>query len=275
MRKTIKERRLARGWTQQRLADEVHCTARRISRIEGKGGERHELQAIAKALECEVYDLLTEPVLPNGRPRVEGRGLLDQFRVHSRYDPAYGHPAQQTLPAARQAYPTLMGLFDRLLPGHPEWSRFLQMAPSGSSLETVGHLLDLRREAVFCRAAPQALGFDLWPVSERESTRIVGHIPVPALATPDWLMILQVTVRTPTRYTMDGLVVVLRPYRAFINLEYDGRGHDPRFDAKRTRDLGLVTLRLSERDVLDDIPLTRRLQALGYCLPGKLSAGPS
>ena len=55
--------------------------------------------------------------------------------------------------------------------------------------------------------------------------------------------------------------------RAMLGYEYDGRGHCGRFDERRMADLGLPTLRLTEADVLKDISLTERLQAMGYCLP--------
>lgn len=262
MQRTIKELRLARGWTQERLAQEIDSTPRRISRIENNGGSPEELEALAKAFRCTVYDLKAGPVKPRGRPLVEGRELLDLFRTDATYDPSYGRPAERTLPAAREAYPQLMAELEHQMQRYPEWRRYLGVAPSGSSLETVGGLLKLRHGAVGCKAAPQALGFDRLPVTERESMRIVGHIPVPALATRDWLMIPQVAVRTPRLYVMDGLVFVLRPRRVIINLEYDGKGHDARWDAQRTRAIGLLTLRLTEQDVLADIPLAERIRAM-------------
>jgi len=261
MRQTIKELRLARGWTQQRLADEVNMTARRISHIEGKSaGTPEELKAIANALQCSIYDLLAKPSQPAGRPRVEGRELLEHFRIEATYDPSYGRPAKFTLPAARECFPCVMGELDYTMQRYPEWRRFLDVAPCQTSIETLDALLNLRHGALGLQAAPQAVGFDKWPVTERDSTRIVGHIPVPALGTRDWLMIPQVTVRTPRPYVMDGLVIVLRPRKVILNLEYDGRGHDPRWDAQRTSDIGLPTLRLSEADVLADIPLSERIR---------------
>lgn len=92
---------------------------------------------------------------------------------------------------------------------------------------------------------------------------------MPALVTTDWLAILQVTVLTPARYRLDGLVVALRPRRVFLDLEIDGGGHDGRFDSHRTRNLGLGVLRLSERDVLAGVSLTDRLRAMDLALPKK------
>ncbi len=142
----------------------------------------------------------------------------------------------------------------------PEWERFLAAAPSDSALETVNCLLELRRGAQFCLASPQEVGFDRFPVVHRSGSRVVGHCRVPALVTQEWLLLLQVCVLTPARYRLDGLVVVLRPRRVFLNLEIDGQGHDERFDKQRTRALGLGVVRLSEQDVLSGVGLTERLR---------------
>jgi len=267
MKQTIKAAREARGWTQKQLAEQAEISVHLISRVErGESGLTFpQLELVAGALQTSAHELHFPEARANGRPPRAARGLIEAFREPGRYDPSYGHPAEKTLPAARRAYPDLMCALDQHM--QPEWRRFLAAAPCESSLETVHCLVELRRGAEFCQVSPLEVGFDRFPVVERDSQRIVGHCPVPALVTPDWLMILQVSVLTPRPYRLDGLVLALRPRRVFLDLEVDGQAHNPRFDEQRTRDLGLATLRLTERDVLADIPLTERLRAQGFALP--------
>lgn len=267
MKQTIKAAREARGWTQRQLAEKADVGVNLLSRVErGESGLTFtQLERIATALETSAHILDFRESRASGRPPRAARELVELFRDPGRYDPSYGHPAEETLPAARRAYSRLMGELDQMM--QPEWRRFLAVAPSDSALETVHSLLELRRGAEFCQVYPQEIGFDRFPVVERDSDRIVGHCPVPALVTKDWLMILQVSLLTPKRYRLDGLVLALRPRRVFLNLEVDGGAHNARFDDQRRRDLGLATLRLSEQDVLADLPLTERLRAQGFALP--------
>jgi hypothetical protein len=119
----------------------------------------------------------------------------------------------------------------------------------------------------FCRVSIAEIGYELRPVIEYFTRLAIGARALPALVTPEWLLIPQVTVLSPWRYTMDGLLVVQQPRRTFINLEIDGRGHDHSGDTERTARLSMPTLRITENEVLENVSLTTRLRAIGYCLP--------
>ena len=88
MRRTILEMRLARGWSQQVLADKVGTYRRRISDIERGvcGAHPDEMKLLASAFECGVEDLAIEVARQVGRPAVEGRAML--FAGHGLLPPA-------------------------------------------------------------------------------------------------------------------------------------------------------------------------------------------
>lgn len=159
MKQTVKEARLARGWTQQQLAEKAQISATLIARIEqGTGGATFaQAQMLADALGASVHDLKVPEHRGRGRPVREGRELLEPFYLPGRYDPAEGKPAELTLPAARRAYSSAMCALDQRMT--PEWERFLGVAPSDSALETVNWLLELQRGARFCEVSPQEVGF--------------------------------------------------------------------------------------------------------------------
>jgi hypothetical protein len=158
-----------------------------------------------------------------------------------------------------------MQRLDRQISTSPAWQDFLRNGASDSRVETAFHLLELERKARQCQVACLAVGYDRFPVIDPHTRRVLGHRPMPALITDDWLLIPQVTVLTPATYTLDALLVVHRPHRTFIDLEIDGPGHAGSNDPRRAAHLQMPSLRLTERDVLANISLTDRLRGLGYC----------
>ncbi len=105
MKQTLKEARLARGWTQQQLADRAQVSLALVKRIEqGVGGASFEqMQLLANGLGASVHELQVPEGRKPGRPVRQGRELLEPFYLPGRYDPSEGKPAELTLPAARRS----------------------------------------------------------------------------------------------------------------------------------------------------------------------------
>lgn len=158
-----------------------------------------------------------------------------------------------------------MARLDPQIRKNSDWQTFLRLAPSGSRVETELHLQELDRGADFAQTSTGMTGFDQHLVADFHSNRARGHHLMPALVTKDWLLIPQVTVLTPAKFTLDCLVVVQHPHRTFIDLEVDGSGHDSSEDKRRHDCLGMPTLRLTEAQVLSSVGLTEHLRELGYC----------
>lgn len=110
------------------------------------------------------------------------------------------------------------------------------------------------------------MGFDLWPVCDEDGRGAATRLR-PALVTREWVMLFQVWVVARGRWRMDCLVLVREPQPAFINVEVDGNGHNPSEDERRTRALGMPTLRIPGHELLKGPSLTERLRAMGFCLP--------
>jgi len=268
MMQTIEQMRQARGWTVRELAARVEIDHRQLSRYEKgtRGLPWEHRESLAREFLCHPGDIDAKPANPNGRPRRREADLVAPFLLPASYNPTAGKPLSHHLPAARNAYPALVGQLEQDTP--PCRRLFLDRARGDSGLEATGVLQQLCLGAGGTDVAPLEVGFTRFPVVDRETEKvIVGHCKVPALITRDWLMIPQVTVATPRVYRMDGLVVVTNPIRTFIDLEWDGLGHNNEWDRQRTRAIGLPTLRLTEADVLRGLPLVEHLRRMGYCLP--------
>lgn len=269
MQQSIQQLRLARGWSIRELAARSEIDHRQLSRYEegtrGLPGE-HRL-VLAREFQCHPSDIMAEPAKAPGRPKRAHGELVSRFVVPGSYDPTCGdRPLAHYLPAARKANPELMCTLER--DTDPDWRFFLARAPGNSGFEASLVMRAMNEGAGATDAAPLEVGFTRFPVVNHEDERtIVGHCRVPALATRDWLMLLQVTVATPRIYRMDGLIIVTNPVRTFINFEADGRGHNNIWEEQRTRAIGLPTLRVSEDDVREGLRLTERLQRMGYCRP--------
>jgi hypothetical protein len=146
------------------------------------------------------------------------------------------------------------------------WDEFLKEAPAEARDEAILQLLELGRGFRTTRVSTDYLGFGHWPVATRDG-KGAGHLLRPALVSDDLIIVFQVTVLTPRPYRMDGLALVLRPQRAFIDVEVDDPFHSPQLDAERAQAIGLTTLRIPGRGLIKGPSLTERLRAMGFCLP--------
>ena len=146
------------------------------------------------------------------------------------------------------------------------WQPFLREVPSESRNETLFQLVELKGGAGTTHVSTEWMRFTRWPVCDEQGRGAGAHLR-PALVTHDWLMVFQVSVQTPKRYRMDGLLLVLEPQRTHINVEIDGLTRDSASDRERELALGMMTLRIPADELLKGPSLTERLRALGFCLP--------
>jgi putative transcriptional regulator len=267
MKYSIATKRNDRGWSQQDLANSLSMSRQRISDFErGKLCPREpELVALASALRCQLEELETVPRRPSGGRRVESKELLAMYRTPPAYLPEPRFNGWFRLSAARRSYPQLLARLEPKLRSQPTWQKFMARAPSDSGLETSLHLLELEAGAQTGWMSVAETGYVRLPVVDFDTREITARILRPVLVTRDWILFPQVTIATPVTYTVDALLVVHSPRRVYLDLEVDGKGHDSTWDATRELALGLVKLRLSEAEVLAQIPLLERLRALGYC----------
>jgi len=130
----------------------------------------------------------------------------------------------------------------------------------GSNLELVGWLEQILREpARPAEASPLYIGFDRFPVVCPKTRRIVGHIPVPALVTERYIVILQVSMLTPNLYTVDGLGCTFHNgQRHHFAVEFDGPGKPPP-DPQRDKALGMPILRFTKAELLAGVTISAKL----------------
>jgi len=266
MKRTIRELRLARGLTQQELAARAEVSASTLCRIESLeiGATESVLERLCRVLECRPSDVLTATARkPGGQPKVAREELALLLQPPGTIVRPQWTSASR-LAVLRRDHPVFMR---KMEPTIARWDWFLEEAPSESAAETILQLLELSHGALATRLSTAGLGFDLWPVCD-EDGRGAATCLRPALVMRDYAMLFQVQVIAGGRRPrMDCLVLVREPQPTFINVELDGPGRNVAEDEARSRALGMVTLRISNADLLKGPSLTERLKAIGYCLP--------
>ncbi len=269
MKRTIRELRLARGLSQQELADRAEISASLLSRIESleKGASPEVLGRLCEVLGCRPEDVLVAPARsPGGQPKV-ARNELSQLLLSPERIARPRWTSACRLATLRRLHPHFMR---RVEPDLVRSDWFLQEVPSESADETLLQVRELHLGAVPTWLSTADLGFDLWPVCD-EDGRGAATCLRPALVTQHYAMLFQVAVMAGARRPrMDTLILVRQPQPTFINGEVDGEGHNYADDEQRTRALGMVTLRIPGSDLLKGPSLTERLQAMGYCLPRRV-----
>ena len=149
--------------------------------------------------------------------------------------------------------------------------QFLEQAGLDSSLEALVWTLFLEAGARPCSWSISNAGFEAHRVVDLATKLNRTHAPRPCLemdfADFGLLLFPQVSVDVRTAYYRLDALACLRAgeERIWLNLEFDGRGHDPEFDSERQQKLGLPTIRLSQEDVTSTEPLIqleRKLSAV-------------
>lgn len=271
MKKSITELRLARGLSQTDLASKTGIPRSQLSKIESKsrGVEGPWLDAICKVLECSPDALDIRAPKPRGGQTRPAAELLTLFRALPERLPRPEWTSAVRIAKLRYELPGFMRRFNGKL---AEWWPFLDWVGSDCNNETIFQLLELDGGAGITEASLDYVGFDRWPVVDDQG-RAAGHLLRPALVTKDYILFFQVNVLTPTRYRMDGLLIVLEPQRVPINLEIDGRLRDPFRDAERAKAIGLYTIRIKGSELFNGPTLLERLRQHGFCLPKEPDGG--
>lgn len=265
MRKlSVCELRLARGWTQEDLARKVDASVDSIRRIETKrgGATPRVLERLCIELGCFPDDLDIIQPRPPGRPRKPEAEQLRRFQQTAPLLPRPKQTSGMRLDGLWRELPDWMVT----LAWPPSWRTFLDKVASESRDETIFQLSELNRGATITEVTTDFMGFSQWPVVDEEG-RGASLYRRPALMTDDWLLTFQVTVKARKTYRLDGLLLVLEPQRTILDLEIDGKGHDPTWDLERATDLAMLSVRIPWYELLNGPSLTDRLRAKGFCLP--------
>lgn len=267
MKYSIALRRKTLKITQQHLADACGCCRQRISDLENHKfyPSPEEKRTFARLLNCAPDDLQWRPQPTQRTTPQETQELLARFRHKASYRPPRAKTGESRLWALRHRYSAVMKELEPLLLEAVN-AEYVDDASFDSPLETLKSLICIKNEdARPCEAAPQAVGFDLHPVVDTRTRRVVGHCPVPALVAKRWLAILQVTVLTPVSYTMDALICVIHNgTRYFFAMEIEGPGKPPP-DPKRDKALGMRIIRFTQDEILRGVGINDKLdEILGY-----------
>jgi len=264
-KRTIRELRLARGWTQEELATRVGTTRDHLKKIETKqvGPPPTVLERLCIELGCLPEELDIIPQRPPGRPRKPEADLLRRFQQTAPKVPLVGRSSASRLGGLWRDFPGWMGKLN----WSPDWTPFLEGVSSESGDETIVQLGELNRGVAMTEVTTDFMGFQQWPVVD-DKGRGASFYRRPAMASEDWLLTFQVSVRTSRRiYRLDGLLLVLEPQRTILDLEVDGKGHDPTWDLERATDLAMLAVRIPYYEVFNGPSLTERLRAMGFCQP--------
>ena len=257
-----------RGLSQVALAKEVGMSQARLSQF-----ERH-----VRLPNLQEYRRLSNALGACLGP-LEGRTPLPYpqsfwFRAFTPDGEGNGSSARRLF-AARRRYPKIV---DGQLPSvlsRPDWptcQRFLDQARLDSSTELLFWLALLKADGRPCWQAPTRVGFRLRSVVDEKRKVVIGDIRQPCLELKmnslDALFFPQLTLDARRAfYRLDALACLRRKRRRlFLNLEIDGRGHDPEYDQVRQTQLGLRTVRLDTDDVTSPDLIAR----LERCFDGLL-----
>lgn len=261
MQHSIRSRRKALKLTQQDLADHLKTTRQRISDIETLKfhAHEHEKDLIAEKLECHPNELVFR-AQPPGRPvPYDTHELVVRFRHKASFRPPRQRSGESRVAGAWVAYSMNMKDLEPLLQEAPN-RQFVSDASLGSNLELVGWLEQVLRD--FARPAevsPLYIGFDKHSVVCPDTKRVVGHIPVPALVTERYIVILQVTMLTPVQYTVDGLGCTFHEGQRFhFAVEFDGPAKPPPCP-RRDKALGIPILRFTTKEILAGVTISAKL----------------
>jgi transcriptional regulator with XRE-family HTH domain len=136
---------------------------------------------------------------------------------------------------------------------------FLTLTPSDSSPEWTFQLKHIVGGTEPSLASPLGIQFRRHFVTHPKEYRYVGDCSVPCLigacANVRYILIPKVSVRTFDHpdfpITMDFLCGVREPRQPIhhLNVEVDGTGHDPRWDARRQKALAMHTVRFTQEDI--------------------------
>ncbi len=285
----LRRLRITLGLTQQQVALRAGVSAARVSDFER--GERMptalQIERLAEALEVEP-SRLTAPT--DWLTAVEQTHVRDvSARAYSDFGRKRKFTARRSRPMAL-CLKTAMGRYldvtrallstVALRADASTQMRLLARMPVDSSIEALIHLVLLALGAEIILVAPQLAGFCQHPLVHPETRSTVGHIEVPAYYLRfdelRFLFIPQVGVACrKATWVLDFLVGVGGPGAkvVWLDLEVDGVGHDFTSDRYRTDDIRMITLRISDSDVLSghmhDVLLERILSAIPQ---GRLAA---
>lgn len=250
----LKDARTRLGLTQQDLAEQTRIDRWRISHFERGIGvpDPGEQRALCPVLElCSSALAHAAPAGPRPRLADERKGLAPRTPYRMPRD----RPSSVRYRAAWKAYPTFLRGLERQLQDREdsEWIRvYLREAVFDSGLEMMASLQLLGDGAKPGWVSPQTAGFSQLPIVDPKTREVTGHHPYPTLAWEGCLLFPQVSLRARHLLTPD-LLVGARTSKGvkWVDVEIDGRGHDPKFDDVRAQELDLPVVRFETKRVLD------------------------
>lgn len=257
----IREARSRLGLTQYDLAEQASVNRWRISVFErGLGVPNNEEQ---RAL-CSVLNLPRSRLAlaaPSGaRPKLGQE--KKSFAPRAPYQMPRDRPSEVRFRAALKQYPELIRYLSYKLEERKdsEWiSVFLREAVFDSGLEVAASLQLLADGAKPGWLSPQCSGFVQHPIIDPSNRVVTGHHCHPALVWEGCLLFPQLSVRTTRNHFTLDLLVGCRKNRGVVwmDVEFDGPGHDARLDALRADELGMRVERFKTSEIIDGSFLDR------------------
>lgn len=156
-----------------------------------------------------------------------------------------------------------MRLKSRIFPSHPCWRTLdwaQQLIACESDLEAKGLWPFIQAGAKPVMANPHELGFDLHPIV-RADDRALGSRVLPGIANFEgdipYAIFPQVRLRTPTiPARLDGLVwYKVYDFTGWVDMEFDGAGHNSANDPRRTQALQLPIIRITQQMIDSNLVL--------------------
>lgn len=270
----IRSERKRRGWSQKQVQSLVQIDRRRLSDLElGK-----------RVPSAEESRLLSEIGLlqkANAPRRPTNLQLSSSWLERPlQYRPKPSRPVKVRIAAALKRYGSWINLLVSRL-GHGSYRRereeFLNQAcvESGTELAFWLELLTLGSRP--CRLPPCRTGFRTLPVLHPTTLSVQSDARHPCLEGQldglEFLAFPQLTVLARGRvYRLDSLFgFKVGKTKVWLNVEIDGAGHDVHRDLERERDLGLLAVRITDRDLQARLAMSTLRSKIGE-FTGVLSA---
>ena len=238
--------------TQHDLASKVGLSQSRISRLE-TGRDTPDQNEWAKLAAClNLWPAQVPPKLERPIPSQDWHKPKPAILV------AGDRPTQVRENAARNHYGAVVDKLLRQVHSREDWrlcEDFLREAAPESGHEYFLWLRLLAAGGKPCWFSLFRAGFRASAVVESSSKIAIGDVRLACLRVDgpgiSWLLYPQVTLDARKSYDRLDALASLRTAekQLWVDLEVDGRGHDPEWDEQRQQHLDLPTLRLTPAEL--------------------------
>lgn len=252
----IRKTRQLRRLKQRELARILGLDQSRLSKIErGLAWPSEREKPLLEYLRISMRDF--EQTMA-GNKTLDRKGCGFGGTASQHYIPPTEVDSLARLSAARKAYPEAMAAIEDRLARRSDRNDvqcFLRDCPFESGFETLATSKILELPSITGWASPLAWGFRQLSVIDKESKLVVGDLKFPAIYLTELRVILipQVTVNVTGLPRLDYLAGIRGSFdMEWVDLEFDGPGHNGSRDRERQLAHRLREVRFNEDAVLAD-----------------------